>query len=147
MEAMVSWNTLYSFTGNTRNHKLDIDTTLSNGSLNRGANPKELILNSLGACSGMDIIAVLKDKNNLPLTLNIDVSAIMTKTRPSYFSTILVKFKLTGDTSVENAKLACLTSMTKLCGVSLMLTKVCPVEYEVYLNDQLILSDTSKFDL
>jgi putative redox protein len=147
MEAKISWNSHYSFTGNSRNHEISIDTTLSNGSLNRGANPKELMLNALGACAGMDIIAVLKEKNNLPLTLNVDVAAVMTKTRPSYFSNILVKFKLVGNTTEELAKQSCLTSMTKLCGVSLMLTKVCPVLYEVYLNDQLIFSDSSRFEL
>ncbi len=147
MEANVSWNSHYSFTGNTRNHHIDIDTVLANGSLNRGANPKELILNALGACAGMDIIAVLKEKKSLPLTLNIDVSAEMSKTKPSYFAAILVKFKLSGSTNESDAIIACQTSMTKLCGVSLMLTKVCPVNYEVYLNDQLVSSGSSKFDL
>ena len=147
METRVSWNSHYSFTGNTRNHEISIDTTLANGSLNRGANPKELMLNALGACAGMDIIAILKDKNSLPLTLSIYVSADMTQTRPSYFSKINVKFKIVGITSSELAKHACLLSMTKLCGVSLMLTKVCPVLYEVYLNDQLIFNDSSNFEL
>lgn len=147
MEAQINWNSHYSFTGNSRTHQIDIDTTLANGSMNRGPNPKELMLNALGACAGMDIIAILKEKKSLPLNLNINVSAVMTKTKPSYFSNINVKFKILGDTNIEHAKNACLTSMTKLCGVSLMLTKVCPIFYEVYLNDQLVMSDFSKFDM
>jgi hypothetical protein len=37
--------------------------------------------------------------------------------------------------------------MTKYCGVSYMISKVCPITYDVYLNDKLIYQDEAKFFL
>jgi putative redox protein len=145
MEANVKWNSKLSFTGVVRGHETQMDTTLANGSLNRGPNPKELLLNSISACAGMDIVSILENKKEKLLTLDINATSIMTKTIPAYFASIKLIFKLSGEVSAEMATKSCVDSMTKYCGVSLMLGKACPITYDVVLNGEQIFSGESKF--
>lgn len=146
MKATVKWNSKLSFTGYVRGHETIMDTTIANGSLNRGPSPKEMLLNAISACAGMDIVSILeKNKTTSLLTLDIDASAELTKTTPSYFSVIKLIFKLSGETEKDSAIKACEASMTKYCGVSYMLSKNCPILYEVQLNGESIFSAESKF--
>lgn len=145
MEANVKWNTKLSFTGIVRGHETPMDTTLANGSLNRGPNPKEMLLNSISACAGMDITSILEKHKEPLLTLDINAKADLTKTTPSYFSAIKLVFKLSGEVKKESAIKACEASMTKYCGVSYMLSKVCPITYDVVLNGDKIFEGVSKF--
>ena len=146
MEANVKWNSKLSFTGTVRGHETSMDTTLANGSLNRGPNPKEMLLNSISGCAGMDIASILeKNKENL-LTLDIKANASLTKTTPSYFSEINMIFNLSGTMDKDAVIKACELSMTKYCGVSYMLSKVCPINYQVLLNNENIFEGVSKFE-
>lgn len=146
MEALVKWNTKLSFTGHVRGHETQMDTSLANGSLNRGPSPKEMLLNAISACAGMDVASILEKKNkNALLALDIHAKAEMTKTTPSYFSIINLTFKLTGSIDKDSAIKACEASMTKYCGVSYMLSKACPIHYDVLLNGEKIFNGESKF--
>lgn len=146
MEADVKWNSKLSFTGYVRGHETQMDTTLANGSLNRGPSPKEMLLNAISACAGMDVASILEKKSNHALlTLDIHAKAEMTKTTPSYFSVINLTFKLSGEVDKSSAIKACEASMTKYCGVSYMLSKSCPIYYEVILNNENIFKGESKF--
>lgn len=145
MEANVKWNSKLSFTGNVRGHETQMDTTLANGSFNRGPNPKEMLLNSISACAGMDVASILENHKEDLLTLDINAKAELTKTTPSYFSSIKMTFNLSGSLKKESAIKACEASMTKYCGVSFMLSKACPITYTVILNGDIIFSGESKF--
>lgn len=146
MEANVKWISKLSFTGNVRGHETPMDTTLANGSFNRGPSPKEMLLNAISGCAGMDVASILeKNKENL-LTLDIKATANTTKTTPSYFSDINLIFKLSGSMEKESVIKACELSMTKYCGVSYMLGKACPISYDVYLNSEKVFTGISKFE-
>lgn len=145
MEANVKWNTKLSFTGHVRGHETIMDTSLANGSLNRGPSPKEMLLNAISACAGMDVVSILEKNKQDLLNLEILAKADMTKTTPSYFSIINLSFKLTGGVDKDWAIKACEASMTKYCGVSYMLSKACPIHYEVVLNGEKVFAGESKF--
>jgi putative redox protein len=146
MEANVKWNSKLSFTGVVRGHETQMDVPFAGGGSNRGPNPKELLLNSISGCAGMDVASILEKKLNRPLlTLDIHAKAEMTKTTPSYFSVINLTFKLSGEVDKSSAIKACEASMTKYCGVSYMLSKSCPIHYEVILNNESLFKGDSKF--
>ncbi len=147
MEANVKWNSQLSFTGNVRGLETHMDAPFDKGGTNRGPNPKEMLLNSISACAGMDVASILEGHKEDLLTLDINAKAELTKTTPSYFSSVHLIFKLSGGLKSESAIKACHASMTKYCGVSYMVTKACPVTYEVHLNGEKIYNDVSKFDL
>lgn len=146
MKSKVLWNTELSFTGIVRGHETQLDTTLANGSLNRGPSPKEMLLNAIGACAGMDIVSIFKKNKQDLLSLEIEASAELTNTTPSYFSKIHLVYKIFGEVSSAEAIKSCDLSMTKYCGVSYMLLKTCPITYEVKLNNELISNGFSHFN-
>lgn len=146
METIINWNSHLSFTSITRGHEVNLDTIFANGGLNRGPNPKEMLLNAIGTCAGMDIVSILESHKEKLLTFSIAVKAEMTKTTPSYFANIHLIFKCSGETHKEPLIKACELSMTKYCGVSYMLSKACPISYELHLNDENIFSGISKFN-
>lgn len=143
METTVSWNAKYNFKCITRNHEFEMDGTFKNGSYNRGPTPKEMLLSSVSACAGIDVAYFLEAKGML--TLDINASAIMTKTKPSVFESILLKFIIVGELNKDDVLMATHKSMTELCGVSAMLTKASPIFYEVYLNSEFLTKGESKF--
>ena len=146
MEANVHWNSKLSFTGNVRGLETNMDVPFEKGGTNRGPNPKELLLNSISACAGMDVTSILEGHKEDLLTLDINATAELTKTTPSYFSSIKLVFKLSGGLKQESAIKACTASMTKYCGVSYMLSKACPISYDVFLNGEKVFEGISKFD-
>ena len=147
MEANVKWNSKLSFTGNVRGLETPMDTPFDKGGTNRGPNPKELLLNSISACAGMDIASILEGHKEDLLTLDINATAELTKTTPSYFSSIKLIFKLSGGLQKDSVVKACTDSMTKYCGVSYMLSKACPITYDVLLNGELVESGESKISI
>ena len=147
MEANVKWNSKLSFTGNVRGLESHMDVPFEKGGTNRGPNPKEMLLNSISACAGMDVASILEGHKEDLLTLDINAKAELTKTTPSYFSSVHLIFKLSGGLKSDSAIKACTASMTKYCGVSFMLTKACPVSYEVQLNGIKVFEGISKFEI
>ncbi|MBC7538856.1 MAG: OsmC family protein [Bacteriovorax sp.] len=147
MEANVTWNSKLNFTGTVRGHETSLDVPFELGGLNRGPNPKEMLLNSISACAGMDIVSILEGHKEDLLTLDIKTTAELTNTTPSYFTSINLIFKMIGGLKKESAIKACTASMTKYCGVSYMLSKACPITYEVILNEESVFTGESKFDL
>ena len=53
---------------NERGHIVDLDNSSDHGGNNKGASPMELLLMGLAGCSGIDIIAILKNQ----YTFNIE---------------------------------------------------------------------------
>ena len=146
MISSVTWNTKLSFTGHVRGHETQMDTSFANGGLNRGPSPKEMLLNAISACAGMDIVSILHKNEQDLLSLEIEATAQLTNTIPSYFSNIHLVFKMLGAVSDLEATKSCDLSMTKYCGVSYMLLKACPITYEVKLNNNIISNGISHFD-
>ncbi|HAI84911.1 MAG TPA: osmotically inducible protein OsmC [Chitinophagaceae bacterium] len=116
------------------NHAARLDTTVEGGSLNSGMSPKQMLLGSLCACSGMDVVSLL-NKMRVPFTkLIITAAAEQTDEHPKVFKSIEVVYK--ADVAAEQlAQLekAVALSQDKYCGVSIMLKKHCEVSYTISL--------------
>jgi putative redox protein len=79
--------------------------------------------------------------------VKLEAHAGKTKTLPSFFSEVHMKYFLYGEDEPEKFIKTVVLSMTKYCGVSYMISKACPIGFEVHLNDQLIHEDQAKFTL
>lgn len=99
--------------------------------------PKDLVAAGLGGCTAMDVVAFLK-KSKQPLeSLEVDVDIETTKSGyPVVFTHALVTFRATGAVDPAILLEAVRLSQTKYCGVSAMLAKAFPIEYEVVLNNE-----------
>ncbi|HAZ13034.1 MAG TPA: OsmC family peroxiredoxin [Bdellovibrionales bacterium] len=101
-----------------------------------GPTPKELLLNAVMGCTGMDVISILTKMRQTPTAFSIKALAEKTKEAPTHFPRIDLRYELTGEIEAEKLLKAVTSSMTKYCGVSFMVAKRVPIFYDVYLNDK-----------
>lgn len=147
MQSKVTWKSQMTFICENRGLKSQFDTITEQGGNNSAPSPKEGVLNAMCACSGMDVVSIAEKMHLTLSSLSMEAEATKTSTLPSYFSKVHIKYFLQGEKHPEKFIKAVVFSMTKYCGVSYMISKVCPITYEVHLNDQLIYEDQAKFEL
>ncbi len=141
MFSKVKWNSGLSFDCENRGISSTFDDSAS------APTPKEGVLNAMCACSGMDVVTIAKKMRLSFSAITLEAEAQKSSTLPSYFKKVHIKYFLTGDQEPEKFINAVVFSMTKYCGVSYMISKVCPITYEVHLNEKLIYEDQAKFEL
>ncbi len=95
-----------------------------------GARPMELLLISLGGCTGMDVISLLDKMKVKYKDLRIEIEAQRADEHPKVFKDIKINYIIWGKDVDENAfKKAIELSQTKYCSVSVMLKKACKLSY------------------
>ena len=133
MKVTTNWVSHLAFDASSETGQtIRLDTTIENGSLDSGMNPKKLMLASLCGCSGIDVVEIL-NKMKVPFTkLSIEATAEQTDTIPKVFSVIHMVYKADVDeTQLDQFKRAVSLSHEKYCGVSAMLAKTCPIHYSL----------------
>lgn len=146
MKATINWKENLSFNGVSGKHSVNIDTKTPVGN-DTGASPKEIVAMGIAACSGMDVISLLKKYRQLPTSFNVEADVEQTEAGkyPTVFKTVFLDFQINGQ--VEEAKVmeAVTLSMTQYCGVAAMIAKGCPITYKVHLNGSLIGEGKAEF--
>ncbi|MBN1337991.1 MAG: OsmC family protein, partial [Bacteroidales bacterium] len=69
----VTWTEEMSFEASVNHHKIILDADETVGGRDRGPSPKPLTLVSLGGCTGMDVISILKKMRIEPDYFNVQV--------------------------------------------------------------------------
>jgi putative redox protein len=86
------------------------------------ASPMEIMLQSLAACSMMDIIAIIGKMRKEVVTLDASLDAERAENHPKVFTAIHVRYKLCSpDCSKTDLDKAAGLSMDKYCSVAAML--------------------------
>lgn len=91
------------------------------GGHNLAMRPMQMMLSSLGGCSSIDIIFLLKKQRQPLRDIKIELEAERAEKAPRVFTAIRVHYKLFGDLDDKKAERACRLSMEKMCSVSMML--------------------------
>jgi putative redox protein len=108
--------------------KLDVSPQFGGNSL--GPEPKQLLLASLGACTGLDVISILRKKRQNVTHYSINVLATEADEHPKIYTSILVEHVVGGQSIDPNAVARSIElSITKYCPVHALLSKVIPVEH------------------
>jgi len=129
MKTTTRWIKDLSFEGSFENHVVNIDTTKEGST---GMNPKRLLLCSLAACSGMDVVGILDKMKVKYSKLEITAEAEQTEDHPKVFKEIFLTYIT--DASQEDSdkvKRAVELSKEKYCGISAMLSKHCPIHFNI----------------
>jgi putative redox protein len=133
MKVIANWVEALAFDAVSENgHTVRIDTTVENGSLDSGMSPKKMLLASLCACSGMDVVDILKKMKVVFTKVDVSAEGEQTEDHPKVFISINMVYR--ADVSKEDLdKLnrAVALSHEKYCGVSAMLAKHCSIGYTV----------------
>jgi putative redox protein len=132
----IKWTDNMAFEAEVNNHKIMIDADESVGGQDRGPRPKALTLVSLGGCTGMDVVSILKKMRVVFDDLNIEVEGELTEEHPKYYHTITVRYNFKGkDLPMEKLEKAVNLSQERYCGVSAMLNKVAEIKHEIIVED------------
>jgi putative redox protein len=113
---------------------IQLDSAEEVGGRGLGARPQSLMLVSLGGCTGMDVISILRKKRQDVTGLEVRVRGERADAHPRVYTHIWVTFVVSGH-SIDSAAVerAIELSMTKYCPVAGLLKDVVPIEtaYEI----------------
>ena len=114
---------------------IDIDAAASIGGHNSGARPMELMLMSLGACSAIDVIQILKKQKQVIKEFNITVDGEREADKiPSLFKEIKIHFTLRGNIDEKKVKRAVELSINKYCSAAAILNKTASISYSLNIE-------------
>ena len=85
------------------------------------ADPKEMLLASLAACTAIDVAAILVKKRQPATTYDIRVLAESVEDHPRVYTDIAVEHRVSGAVTPEAARRSVELSATKYCPVNAML--------------------------
>lgn len=110
---------------------VELDGSPAIGGKNLGMRPMQMLLTSLGGCSSMDVLSILKKMQQQVE----DYEVIMDGQReegvePSLFRKIHVHFKLKGNLDPGKVQRAIELSMTKYCSVAKTLEPTATITYD-----------------
>jgi putative redox protein len=122
---------------NEQGNSVETDAAPAIGGGGKGMRPMEMLLSSLGACSSIDVIDILRKMrqplDDIKVTLNGEREKDKT---PSLFTDIHVTFNLYGDLDVDKAKRAVDMSMEKYCSVAKILEKTAKITWETNILEK-----------
>lgn len=102
---------------------VETDASPDIGGHNRGLRPMQLLLSSLGSCSAIDVLFLLRKQRQTVEDFRVTVEGKRADTVPKVFTDIHVHYDLYGDLDEKKVERAIHLSMTKLCSVTKMLEK------------------------
>jgi len=132
MQSTVTWISDMEFDSTTSSgHIIKLDAAEDVGGHDKGPRPKELLLNGLGGCTGMDVIAILRKMKSLPDHFRVEITSELTEEHPRIFKTIKMKYIFSGNIDQEKIIKAVGLSQEKYCGVTAILKESAELTYEI----------------
>jgi len=136
MDAKVTWQDGMHFSGTaTSGFEVALGAEVEVGGAEDGFRPLELMAVSLAGCTAMDVISILKKKQQKVTAFEVKVRAAQAQDFPKVFTNSLIIYEVTGHNLDEQAlRRSIELSATKYCPAQAMLGKVVPMElrYEIY---------------
>lgn len=137
-KAKVVWNRGLQFVGiSGSNHAVVADTSPEVGGFNAGPTPTELVLIAQGACTGMDVVSILRKKRVDFDEFEVEVEAETPPEHPKYLKKVHLTYKIWGKEVPEGAlKRAIELSLEKYCTVANSLKGRAEISYEYRINPE-----------
>jgi putative redox protein len=142
MDAKVIWQQDLSFSGTSDSgYDVPLGADLETGGVEDGFRPLELMAVSLAGCTAMDVVSILKKKQQDVTAFEVKVHADRAAEHPKVFIHATITYLVTGHHLEEPAiRRAIELSTTKYCPAQAMLGKVVPMEmvYEIFEGDNVV---------
>jgi len=130
MKTITTWKKNHVFESEHDGNKINVD-----GDKKHGHGPKALLLSGLAGCSGIDIVDILHKMRVEFSDLKIEVEAHQTDENPKVFTGINIIYYLkTKKENEDKIRKAIDLSLEKYCGVSAMLRKNSPINYQLVIH-------------
>ncbi len=119
--------TAYSSNG----YSLPLDAQKAVGGHDAGISPMELLLTALAGCTGMDVISILRKKQQQVTGFEIQVEGVRADEHPIVFTEIWVKYTIRGQNIDPKAvERAIELSRDKYCGAAATLRHTAQIHYD-----------------
>lgn len=106
------------------------------GGSNSAIRPKELLLLSLGGCTGSDVSTILEKKRIKLDGFEINLSADLTEEHPKVYTKIHIEYVFYGkDIKPKDVERSIELSLTKYCGVTAMLQKAIDITHSYKIEE------------
>ncbi|WP_193049463.1 OsmC family protein [Pseudoalteromonas undina] len=127
MQANVKWVEGNTYIGRSNsNHNVVFD----GGSDGAAPSPMEMVLMSVGGCSSVDVVSILKKTKQDFSSVDVQLTAERAETAPRVFTKINLHFVVTGkNVSEKHLERAVSLSAEKYCSVALMLDKTVEITH------------------
>lgn len=137
MQARVQWHENAVFIAESGSgHAIVVDGPAEIGGRNLGVRPMELMLMSVGSCSAVDIVQILKKARQPVSGCEVKVDGERAETDPKVFTKIHLHFIVSGAGLSENhVKRAVQLSAEKYCSASIMLAKAAEITHGYEIRD------------
>jgi putative redox protein len=134
-EAHIRWAGKMTFVGRAgSNHLVPMDSGPEFGGDSSATKPLELLLLSLGGCTGMDVVPILKKMRQDVTAVELNIAAERSEEHPKPYTKIDIEYVVTGrNLDAERVKHAVELSQEKYCSVTAMLRKSCQIGYTIRL--------------
>ncbi len=119
-------------------HTARLDTSPETGGQNFGIRPMQMLLMGLGACSGIDVISILKKQRQSVTRYKTVIEGQREKgVEPSLWTNIEMTFEMDGEIDPEKAHRACQLSIEKYCSVAETLRRAgANITWKIIINGQ-----------
>ncbi|WP_292998235.1 OsmC family protein [Nevskia sp.] len=137
MKATVQWHENAVFIAESGSgHAIVVDGPAEIGGRNLGPRPMELMLMSVGSCSAVDIVQILKKARQPVSGCEVRVDGERAETDPKVFTKIHLHFVISGKGLSDNhVKRAVQLSAEKYCSASIMLGKAAEITHGYEVRD------------
>ena len=106
------------------------------GGSNQGLSPKALMLSSLGGCTVLDLLSLLKKMRVEIEGFKVIVNGELTEEHPKYYDKVSIDYYFIGtDLNKENIKKAVSLSEERYCGVIKMFRAFAEVTIAIHFNE------------
>lgn len=112
-------------------HSVLMDAKPEVGGEDKGPRPMEVLMVSLGACTAMDVVSILKKKRVDLESMTLNIDSEQAPEHPKIFTKINIEYNFTGKSiKEEDVKRAIELSCEKYCSVSAMLKEKAEITYK-----------------
>ena len=116
-------------------HGVLMDASSDVGGDDTAAKPMEFFLFSLGGCTGIDVVAILKKMRVEIEEFWMEISSERRAEHPKYYTSVEIVYHFVGcNLPFEKIKKAVDLSQNKYCSVSAMIKKFAHLSYEIVLH-------------
>lgn len=121
---------------NEDNNTIHLDGSPEIGGENKGVRPMQLLLMSVGSCSAIDIIGILKKQKQPLEDIKIEVEGDREKMGTySLFRDIRIHYHFEGNLDDSKVKKAIELSLDKYCSVAKTLEKTAKISYNFTIHN------------
>jgi len=128
----IRWQSEMSFDADLDGHHIVMDASSEFGGEEKGPRPKQILLASLGGCTGMDVVSLLGKMRVEYEGFTITVQAEASSEHPKAYTNIHLIYEFRGKGLPEDKlRKAVDLSQERYCPVSAMLRQAAKLTYEI----------------